>query len=42
MFGNTSKELEEAFNEKPTVSNPVEAVVIFADYTKEDLKKWNG
>jgi|GEM_PF-2842546 len=27
MFGNTNKELEEAFDEKPTVSNPVEAVV---------------
>jgi len=27
MFGNTNKELEEAFNEKSTVSNPVEAVV---------------
>ena len=27
MFGNTNKELEEAFNEQPTVSNPVEAVV---------------
>ena len=27
MFGNTNKELEEAFNEKQTVSNPVEAVV---------------
>ena len=27
MFGNTNKKLEEAFNEKQTVSNPVEAVV---------------
>lgn len=27
MFGNTNKELEEAFNGQPTASNPVEAVV---------------
>jgi hypothetical protein len=27
MFGNTNKKLEEAFSEKQTVSNPVEAVV---------------
>lgn len=27
MFGNTNKELEEAFSERQTVSNPVEAVV---------------
>lgn len=27
MFGNTNKKLEEAFSEKLTVSNPVEAVV---------------
>ena len=27
MFGNTNKELEEAFSEEQTVSNPVEAVV---------------
>ncbi len=28
MFGNTNKKLEEAFSEKPTISNPVEAVVM--------------
>jgi hypothetical protein len=31
MFGNTKKALEEAFNEKQTVSNPVEAVVMCFD-----------
>ncbi len=32
MFGNTNKKLEEAFNEKQTVSNPVKAVIMWPHF----------
>ena len=37
MFGNTNKELEEALNEKSTVSDPVEVVV---SRNSEDVYRW--